>query len=78
MWWRRGELARYRSLITGKLLILNTAVNAKNAVFASPIHVDFTLDVKVLYAEINPHQIRSIRLLRPASTGTRSAAGRKT
>ena len=43
LWWRRGELARYRSLITGKLLILRTAINAKNAVFASPIHVEFTL-----------------------------------
>ena len=46
-WWRRAELARYRLLITDKLLILGTAVNAKNAVFASPIHVEFTLRCKV-------------------------------
>jgi hypothetical protein len=41
-----GELARYRLLITSKLLILHTAVNAKSAVFASPIHVEFTLHLK--------------------------------
>lgn len=45
-WWRRGELACGRLLITGRLLILNKAVNAKNAVFASPIHVEFTLQHK--------------------------------
>ena len=51
-WWRRGELACYKSLITGKLLILRTAVNAKSAVFASPIHVEFTLLCKGVEAAL--------------------------
>jgi len=55
-----GELARYRLLITGKLLILHTAVNAKNAVFASPIHVEFTLHLRVLYT--SPLADRIIRI----------------
>ena len=39
-------MTRYRLLIIGKLRILHSAVNAKNAVFASPIHVEFTLRYK--------------------------------
>ena len=37
-----------RPLITRKLLILRIAKYAKNAVFAGPIHVEFTLRFKVL------------------------------
>jgi hypothetical protein len=43
-----GELGWGRLLIIGKLVILHTAVSAKNAVFASPIHVEFTLQSKAL------------------------------
>ena len=43
-----GELACYKSLIICKLLILHTGANAENAMFASAIHVEFTLRCQVL------------------------------
>ena len=43
-----------RLLITGKLLILCTAVNAKNPLFVSPIHVEFTLQSKAQISRARP------------------------
>jgi hypothetical protein len=47
-WWRRGEFGCCRRLITRNLLILNCGKNAKYAVSATSIHVEFTLRGKAV------------------------------